>query len=84
MSVLELKGELLGMLAQVNEESQLQQIRALILKFLTNARSKPEHLDGLTEEQYAELLLALAESEDEEQLVSQEAVRQMFAQWKNR
>lgn len=84
MSVLELKGELHDMLAQVNEESQLQQIKALVIKFLPYKNGKEPYPDGLTKEQYEELLLAIEESEDEANLISSEEMRQMFAEWKKR
>jgi len=77
MSVLEMNGELHDLLAQVNEESHLEKIRAFMLRLLSAADSKSEY-DGLTEEQYAELLLAIEESEDEENLVSSEEVFKRF------
>ncbi|MBC7777193.1 MAG: hypothetical protein H7246_17305 [Phycisphaerae bacterium] len=80
MSVLEMKGELHDLLAQVNEESHLEKIRAFMLRLLSATDSKSEY-DGLTEEQYAELLLAIEESEDEENLVSSEEVFKRFGQW---
>ncbi len=83
MSVLEMKGELHDLLAQVNEESHLEKIRAYMLRLLSAADSKSEY-DGLTAEQYADLLLAIEESEDEENLVSEEEAHQMFAKWKGR
>ena len=79
MSVLEMKGELHDLLAQVNEESHLEKIRAYMLRLLSVADSKSEY-DGLTEEQYAELLLAIEESEDEENLVSSEEVFKRYGQ----
>lgn len=84
MSVLELKGELHDMLAQVNEESQLQQIRALLLKLLPHhngGQSHPPYPDGLTKEQYEELLLAIEESEDEANLVSTKEMFKRYEQW---
>lgn len=83
MSVLEMKGELHDLLAQVNEESHLEKIRAFVLRLLSATNSKSED-EGLTEEQYAELLLAIEESEDEENLISSEEAHQMFAAWKGR
>ncbi|MFN0035868.1 MAG: hypothetical protein ACKVUS_12455 [Saprospiraceae bacterium] len=83
MSVLEMKGELHDLLAQVNEESHLAKIRAYVLRLLSVPDSKSEY-DGLSKEQYEELLLAIEESEDEENLVSEEEAHQMFATWKGR
>ncbi|MDO8366488.1 MAG: hypothetical protein Q7T20_06805 [Saprospiraceae bacterium] len=54
MSILEMKGELHDLLAQVNEESHLEKIRAFMLRLLSAADSKSEY-DGLTEEQYAKI-----------------------------
>jgi hypothetical protein len=83
MSVLEMKGELHDLLSQVNEESHLEKIKAFMLRLLSTTHSKSEY-DGLTEEQYAELLLTIEESEDEENLVSEKEAHQMFAKWKGR
>ncbi len=79
MSVLEMKGELHDLLAQVNEESQLEKIRVYVLRLLNTATRKD--YDGLTEAQYAELQLAIEESEDEGNLVSSEEVFKRFEQW---
>jgi hypothetical protein len=81
MSVLELKGELHDMLAQVNEESQLQQIRALLFKLLPHKNGGETYPDGLTKEQYEELLLAIEESEDEANLISTEEMFKRYEPW---
>jgi hypothetical protein len=81
MSVLELKGELHDMLAQVNEESQLRQVRTLLLNFLTQKNGDKTYPDGLAKEQYEELLLAIEASEDEANLISSEVMFKRYEQW---
>ena len=81
MSVLELKGELHDMLAQVNEESQLQQVRTLLLNLLTHKNSGKTYPDGLTKEQYEELMLAIEESDDEANLISSKEMFKRYEQY---
>lgn len=82
MSVFELRGELLTMLASVEEKDQLEKIRLFIGRLLKGQGEAISDLDGLTNEQFEALVFSLKESEDESKLVSQADVHKMFAQWR--
>jgi hypothetical protein len=65
MSVLELKGEIHDMLAQVNHEENLYQIRWFIASLISKMNGEdPIYPEGLTKEQYEALMTSLAQSRD--------------------
>lgn len=84
MSVLELKGEVHDMLALVNDEKRLREIRSFISSLVAKPNSGEIFPDGLTKEQYEMLMTSLAKSRDKANQVSLEDARQIFEQWKKR
>jgi hypothetical protein len=84
MSVLELKGEVHDMLAQVNDEVRLHKIKSFISSLVPKPNGGEAYPDGLTKEQHEALTTSLAKSRDKANQVSLEEARQMFAQWKKR
>lgn len=84
MSVLELKGEVHDMLALVNDEKRLREIRSFISSLVAKPNGGETFPDGLTKEQFEMLMTSLAKSRDKANQVSLEDARQMFEQWKKR
>jgi hypothetical protein len=84
MSVLELKGEVYDMLAQVNDEDRLYKNKSFISSLVPKHNGDGTYPDGLTGEQHEALLTSLAKSKDKANQVSLEDARQMFEQWKKR
>lgn len=84
MNVAELKVEVYELLTMVNEQSQLEEIKALVSRIVTNSYGHGSYPDGLSKTQYERLMQAFSNSEDESRLVPQEKAHALFEQWKNR
>lgn len=79
MNVLELRGSLVSIIADVESEEVLRQILSQSLNILRNY--DPEY--HFSPELLAELEEAYAESDDESQAVSNEEAFKLFRQWAN-
>ena len=74
MSVIGLKAGLIAQISEVEDEAVLLQIKALLEEAI-------DWEDRMTPEQEAEMRQAIAESEDEENLISHEEVMKQAREW---
>ena len=87
MSVLELKGNLLQLLARLESEKRLQVLFETAQRFVKEEESGidyPTEVQGwhdLSGEQQSSLKIAIEESNDPKNLVSHEHVLKMMDQW---
>ncbi len=84
MNALELKGSLHELIAKVNDASLLAELHLLIREFIQQKKEDSDWWDDLTPEQQKELQLAIDESYDEANLVSNEEAQAMIQQWLNK
>ena len=81
MSVLELKGTAHGLIAQIEDEPMLIQLVALLIKIGKNEIPKHDIWHALSASQQANLLLAIAESDDDDNYATPQESRQVFDKW---
>lgn len=82
MSVLELKNDILSLLASTDNQHALATVRAILARVAEiPAGSKGDWWDDLTPEQQAELDAAIEESFHEENLVDNEVVFKKYEKW---
>ena len=81
MSVLELKGEVHDMIAQVHDKELLQKIKSFISSLASEDKAYP---DGLSRQQYEVLLSTANKSKSEKELVDVETAHKLFDKWKER
>jgi len=81
MSVLELKGTAHGLIAQINDESVLVQLVALLIKIGEREIPKQDIWHLLSPAQQRDLLLAVAESHDDDNYATPQESRQVFEKW---
>lgn len=82
MNALELKGSIVDTVAKVNDLVLLEELNQLVHRFL-KLKQDTDWWDELTPEQQKELQLAIDESYDESNWVSNEEAQAMFQQWLN-
>jgi hypothetical protein len=80
MNALELKGSIIDTVAKVNDLALLDELNQLVHKFI-KLKQDTDWWDELTSEQQKELQLAIEESEDESNLVSEEEANEMIQKW---
>ena len=80
MNALELKGSIFSSIAKVNDFTLLEELNQLVHKFI-KLKQETDWWDELTPEQQQELQLAIDESEDENNLVSEEEANEMIQKW---
>lgn len=80
MNALELKGSIVDTIAKVNDLVLLEELNQLVHKFL-KLKQDTDWWDELTPEQQKELQLAIDESYDERNWVSNEDAQAMFQTW---
>ena len=82
MNTLELKSDILRMLVTTNDTSLLEAIKVILKKSLSQGRTpEQDWWDELNPEEQAELELAIQESFDEANLVSNEEVFKKYEAW---
>lgn len=81
MSNLELKGGILEMIAKVNDNATLEELKDLVTKFMGQHISDTDYWKELSEDEKTELEIAIKESEDEENHVSHEEVMKKYMKW---
>ena len=81
MNVLELKGSLLEMVSNVQNEATLEKLMHLFKK--TVKEQQIDWWDELSPEHQSELEISLVECEDPSKLTSHEKVMQMSEEWLN-
>ncbi|MEO1518027.1 MAG: hypothetical protein AAFV95_23595 [Bacteroidota bacterium] len=72
MSKLELKGGILEMIAKINDQATLEELKELLVKFIGNRIKDTDYWDELGEEEKRELNKAIKESDDEENHIPHE------------
>jgi hypothetical protein len=80
-TVLQLKNEIMEMLAHINNEQELTQINNLLHDFVENEEN---YSSILTPEQEAELAEGITQSYDESLLISNDEVKKMTREWLKR
>ena len=80
MNALELKGSIIDTIARVNDLALLDELNQLVHKFI-KLKQGTDWWDELTPEQQEELQLAIEESDDESNLVSEEEANEMIQKW---
>ena len=80
MNALELKGSIIDTIARVNDLALLDELNQLVHKFI-KLKQGTDWWDELTPEQQKELQLAIEESDDESNLVSEEEANEMIQKW---
>ena len=82
MNTLELKSDILRLLLATNDSSLLEAIKVILKKALSEGRTpEQDWWDDLSPEEQAELELAIQESFDEANLVSNEEVFRKYEAW---
>jgi hypothetical protein len=81
MSVLEIKGGLHEMIAKVDDQELLLQIKDLLTDVITKNMQKTDFWDELSIHQQIELDDAVEASYDEKNLVNHEIVLNKYKQW---
>ncbi len=82
MSVLELKGSLLEMVSNIQNEETLKRLMLLFKK--TVAEEEIDWWDELSPEIQSELETSLAECDNPSKLISHDKVMKMSEQWSNK
>jgi hypothetical protein len=81
MSVQELKGSMVDLLAQVNDRNLLEQIYEVVQEIITDNLNKTDWWEELPLQAQKELETALEESKDPENLVAHDVVKNQFQRW---
>jgi bisphosphoglycerate-independent phosphoglycerate mutase (AlkP superfamily) len=83
MSVLELKGNILQLLARLENQSHLVKLQELATKFVEKEVSAHdiEGYDDLSPEQQIDLLESIAQTYDESKLIPHDEVLKRFDRW---
>ena len=82
MSVLEIKGGIHEMIAQVRDEAFLVHLHETISAYIGQHQSTEDFWDNLSTEQQDLLNRALLESQDESQLLDNEEVFEKYKKWR--
>ncbi len=81
MSNLELKGGILQMIASVNDSETLAGLKEIITVYIGNHIQDTDYWNELSDVEKTELEKAIAESENEDNLVNHEVMMQKYNQW---
>ncbi|MCF8247960.1 MAG: hypothetical protein K9J37_22555 [Saprospiraceae bacterium] len=81
MNALELKGSIIDIIARVNDLTLLDELNRIVHEFIKQKQKDTDWWDELTPEQQEELQLAIDESDDEANLVSEEDANEMIQKW---
>jgi len=81
MSNLELKGNILEMIAHISDRDILEELK-VVIKDLTEADSEEDDfLDEIGDFEKRELLIAIEESKHEENLIPHEEFKKTYSKW---
>lgn len=81
MSKLELKGSILELIASINDQDSLNELKKLISDFVGHRIKDSDYWDELSEIEKEELKTAIEESEDESNHVAHEDVMKKYSKW---
>lgn len=81
MNVLELKGTAHGLIAQIEDEELLVRLVAFLIEIGKNEIPKHDIWHALSASQQADLLTAIAESDDDDNYATPQESRQFFERW---
>ncbi len=81
MSVLELKGTAHGLIAEIEDEPMLIQLVALLIKIGKKQIPAYDIWHALSASQQADLLMAIAEIDDDDNYATPQESSQVFEKW---
>lgn len=81
MSNLEIKGNILEMVANIDDLESLKELKKLVADFIGNRLKESDYWDELSETEKNELEQAIMESEDESNHVAHEEVMKTYKKW---
>lgn len=82
MSVLELKGGILELVSQLEDEQALSNLYKYAAKAVNETAPESDWWDELTQSQQSELTLAVEESYDDANLISHEEAMKKLSKWR--
>ncbi len=81
MSNLELKGNILEMIAHINERDILEELKEIITDLMELDNKEDDFWNEIGDFEKNELMAAIEESKHEENLVSHEEVMKKYSKW---
>lgn len=81
MSTLELKGGILEMIATIDDQESLSELKKIISEFIENHLKDSDYWDELSDHEKAELNKAIEESEDESNHIGHNEVMKKYKKW---
>ncbi len=81
MSNLELKGNILEMIAHINERDILEELKEIITDLMELDNKEDDFWNEISDFEKNELMTAIEESKHEENLVSHEEVMKKYSKW---
>lgn len=84
MTVLELKGQMLQLISEVDDQPTLERLMKYLFKVVNQEGTQPEEWwNELTPEQQADLDLAMEEIKNPANLISNELAEKQMERWKS-
>jgi len=84
MKSLELKGGILELVSKINDAEVLKELKSVILEFIEQRKDNSDFWDDLTSEQQKELEIAIKESFDEKNWISEKDANKQIDLWLNK
>jgi len=84
MSNLEIKGNILEMIAKINDKNSLEELSGIISEFIGNHMDDSDFYEELNDDEREKLNEALKESENEENLTDHKEVMNKYRKWLNK
>lgn len=84
MKSLELKGGILELVSKINDAEVLKELKSVILEFIEQRKDNSDFWDDLTLEQQKELEIAIKESFDEKNWISEKDANKQIDLWLNK
>ena len=81
MSNLELKGNILEMIAHINDRDILEELKEFISDFMEGDNEEDNFLDEISDFEKNELLIAIEESKKGENLIPHEEFKKTYSKW---
>jgi len=81
MSNLELKGNILEMIAHINDRDILEELKEFISDFMEGDSEEDDFWNEISDFEKSELLVAIEESKKEENLIPHEEFKKTYSKW---
>ncbi len=81
MSNLELKGNILEMIAHIDDRTALEKLEEIVTSFMGSDEQKGDFSSEIGDFEKSELLIAIEESEKEENLIPHEEFKKTYSKW---